>query len=162
QIIGAIPNLLCQAGVGQGGIHAVGIGFGGPVDEQARSAIKSHTISGWDDFPLVKWAEDTLGWPAVIGNDADVAGLAEAAIGAGRGLSPIFYITVGSGIGGGLIIDGKIYRGTGLGAAEIGHLRMLSPGGEFLPLEQLASGWGIAQQAVNRIGKGEDGAMMTK
>ena len=64
---------------------------------------------------------DLVGVPAVLCNDADVAGLAEALFGAGKGLSPIFYITVGTGIGGGLIIDGEIYRGVGRGAAEIGH-----------------------------------------
>ena len=62
-----------------------------------------------------------LGLPAVLGNDADVAGLAEALFGAGKGLSPIFYITIGSGIGGGLIINGEIYRGCGRGAAEKPH-----------------------------------------
>src|SRR5437762_3492009 len=81
----------------------------------------------------------------VLGNDADVAGLAEALFGAGKGLSPIFYITIGSGIGGGLIINGEIYRGVGRGAAEIGHLRFMSPSiiGEWrsYALEEVASGW---------------------
>ncbi len=90
-----------------------------------------------------------VGLPAVLGNDADVAGLAEALYGAGKGLSPIFYVTVGSGIGGGLIIDGEIYRGCGRGAAEIGHLRMLHQG-RFVPTEDVASGWGMARQAVQR------------
>ena len=91
-----------------------------------------------------------LGKPAVICNDADVAGLAEALFGAGRGLSPIFYMTVGSGIGGGLVIDGQMYRGVGKGAAEVGHLRPAYP---FLDaphagiLEDYAAGWGIARRA---------------
>src|SRR5206468_11760890 len=105
-------------------IKGVGIGFGGPVDDATRTVIKSHQIEGWDNFPLADWISDMLGWPADLGNDADVAGLAEALFGAGQGLSPIFYITIGSGIGGGLIIKGEIYRGCGRGAAEIGHLKM--------------------------------------
>ena len=67
---------------------------------------------------MADWITEITGWPAVLGNDADVAGLAEALFGAGKGLSPIFYITIGSGIGGGLIINGEIYRGCGRGAAE--------------------------------------------
>jgi glucokinase len=85
----------------------------------------------------------------VLGNDADCAGLAEALFGAGKGLSPIFYITIGSGIGGGLIINGEIYRGCGRGAAEIGHLR-IEYHGYPQPLEELASGWGM-QQALQGI-----------
>src|SRR5205085_6998423 len=106
-------------------------------------------IAGWDDFPLAAWLSEQLGVPAVLGNDADVAGLAEALFGAGKGLSPIFYVTIGSGIGGGFIINGEIYRGTGRGAAEIGHLLVNDPDnpGKLVALEEVASGWSIAQRA---------------
>src|SRR5713226_68319 len=124
QIVAAVPELLGRSGVERSRLQGVGIGFGGPVDDATRTIIKSHQIEGWDGFPLADWITDLLGWPAVLGNDADVAGLAEALFGAGQGLSPIFYITIGSGIGGGLIINGEIYRGCGRGAAEIGHLQM--------------------------------------
>jgi glucokinase len=82
-----------------------------------------------------------------------MAGLAEALFGAGKGLSPIFYITIGSGIGGGLIIDGEIYRGCGRGAAEIGHLKIILDSHHEAfhrcaePLEALASGWAIEKRA---------------
>jgi glucokinase len=88
----------------------------------------------------------------VIGNDADVAGLAESLYGAGRGYDSVFYVTIGSGIGGGLILDGKIHIGAGRGAAEIGHLPTTIPG---MVLEQVASGWGIQQRAINRLKTGE-------
>ena len=89
-----------------------------------------------------------VGLPAALGNDADVAGLAEALFGAGKGLSPIFYITIGSGIGGGLIINGEIYRGVGRGAAEIGHLRVgIDYDYHVSILEEEASGWAIARRA---------------
>jgi glucokinase len=147
QIQAGVPELLVQSGIDRGQLRGVGIGFGGPVDDATHTVIKSHQIEGWDDFPLADWVSDLVGFPAVLGNDADVAGLAEALHGAGKGLSPIFYITIGSGIGGGLIIDGEIYRGCGRGAAEIGHLR----GNWFFPrivtLEQVASGWGILEVA---------------
>ena len=149
-IIAAVPELLTRSGIDRSQLKGVGIGFGGPVDDSTRTVIKSHQIEGWDGFPLADWISEMVGLPAALGNDADVAGLAEALFGAGKGLSPIFYITIGSGIGGGLIIDGEIYRGCGCGAAEIGHLRVPSRTVlereeciDFDPLELHASGWAI-------------------
>ena len=148
QIKTAVPELLQRAGLPRSAIQGVGIGFGGPVDDATRTVIKSHQIAGWDDFPLAAWIEELLGWPVALGNDADVAGLAEALFGAGAGLSPVFYITIGSGIGGGLILQGQIHRGCGRGAAEIGHLLIRQgPDRELIPLEHLASGWAIGRQA---------------
>lgn len=150
QILAAVPELLARTGADRSQVGGVGIGFGGPVDDATQTVIKSHQIAGWDNFPLAAWVSELLGWSVALGNDADVAGLAEALFGAGKGLSPVFYITVGSGIGGGLILDGKIHRGIGRGAAEIGHLRM--PRGEQrVPLEEIASGWGIQQRAAGRV-----------
>ncbi len=151
QIVRAVPELLAKAGADRGALKGVGIGFGGPTDDRSNTVIKSHQIAGWDGFPLADWVSDVVGVPAVLCNDADVAGLAEALFGAGKGLSPIFYITVGTGVGGGLIIDGQIYRGVGRGAAEIGHTLV----GDYLPdgtriqssLEDVASGRGIARRA---------------
>lgn len=151
QITAAVPELLARSGIDRARLRGVGIGFGGPVDDATHTIIKSHQIEGWDDFPLADWIADVVGLPAVLSNDADVAGLGEALFGAGKGLSPLFYVTIGSGIGGGLIIDGAIYRGCGRGAAEIGHLRIPFQG-EFVPLEQIASGWGIERQAHRALG----------
>jgi glucokinase len=159
QITAAIPDLLRTGGIGRDQVFGAGVGFGGPVDDATRIVIKSHQIEGWDDFPLAQWLSEMTGWPAVLGNDADVAGLAEALYGAGKNLSPIFYVTVGSGIGGGLIIRGEIYRGCGRGAAEVGHLQFKVCRQDSHPsldspsetLEQLASGWGIAQMAARRV-----------
>jgi glucokinase len=146
QILDALPDLL------QGRrIDAAGIGFGGPVDDSTQRIIKSHQIEGWDGFPIAQWLSDVLHAPAFLGNDADVAGLAEACFGAGKGLSPIFYITIGSGIGGGFIVDSDIYRAVGRGAAEVGHLRVLDRRCPdrltIVPLEQVASGWAIGEHA---------------
>jgi len=156
QIVAAVPELLTKAGVERSELRGVGIGFGGPVDDATHTVIKSHQIEGWDNYPLADWIAEVVGLPAVLGNDADVAGLAEALHGAGKGLSPIFYITIGSGIGGGFIINGEIYRGCGRGAAEIGHLGLgiftwnekngEYQGGEEV-LEQRSSGWAIQASA---------------
>lgn len=146
QIKQAAPRLIATHRV-----RGIGIGFGGPIDAAQGLAVKSHHIQGWDRFPLIEWCQSELGLPAALGNDADLAGLAEAHFGAGRGHNPVFYITVGTGIGGGLILNGVIYTGSGHGAAEMGHLR---PGLDAVnpeqTLESLAAGWGIAAQARRR------------
>lgn len=165
QIVAAVPELLTSAGLERGRLRGVGIGFGGPVDDTTRTVIKSHQIEGWDSFPLAAWIEELLGLPAVLGNDADVAGLAEALFGAGKGLSPIFYITIGSGIGGGLIVNGEIYRGCGRGAAEIGHLRLpieTKEGIRYRLLEEIASGWAIQESARSEIDRANNGAMFLR
>ncbi|MCS6850816.1 MAG: ROK family protein [Gemmataceae bacterium] len=154
QIVTALPELLTRAGMACAQLRGVGIGFGGPVDDASRTTLTSHQIAGWDRFPLATWFEDWLHLPAALANDADVAGLAEALFGAGQRRSPIFYVTVGSGIGGGLILDGTIYRGSGRGAAEIGHLLLFDPDSGLKPLEQLASGWAIGGQA-RRLAPGD-------
>jgi glucokinase len=156
QILATVPQLLAENSVRPEAVQGVGIGFGGPVDDATRRVIKSHQVNGWDAFPLASWMEEHFGWPTALGNDADVAGLAESHFGAGRGLSPVFYVTVGSGIGGALILEGKIHRGCGQGAGEVGHLwvdyDLDSP--EIVPqapawsiLEHRASGWAISQAA---------------
>lgn len=152
QIVAAIPELLAQAGVDRGQLRGVGVGFGGPTDDATQKVIKSHHVEGWHDFPLAEWVSQITNLPTVICNDADVAGLAEALHGAGRGLSPIFYITVGTGIGGGLVIDGAIYRGVGKGACEIGHLLVPDPAEPSRTeiLETFAAGWGIEARAAKR------------
>jgi glucokinase len=148
QIVTALPALLEHSHVTRSDLEAAGVGFGGPVDDVTRTVIKSHQIVGWDNFPLADWVSELVGLPCALGNDADVAGLAEVLFGAGKGLSPVFYITIGSGIGGGLILGGEIYRGGGRGAAEIGHLGYSSgAAGVRRPVELEASGWAIQEQA---------------
>jgi glucokinase len=133
-------------------VSALGIGFGGPIDRAAGAVVKSHHVEGWDDFKLVDWCQKKLTLPAVLENDCDAAGLAEARFGAGQGRSPVFFVTIGTGIGGGLITDQKIYRASGHGAAEIGHLRPgLHADHPDQTVESLASGWGIAAAAQARL-----------
>jgi glucokinase len=151
QIPEALDSLLARSGVARAEIAALGIGFGGPVDAGRGVVTTSHQVSGWDRFPLADWARRHLGVPlAVLQNDADTAGLGEARFGAGVGLSPVLYVTIGSGIGGGLIIDGQIYRGAGAGAIEIGHLWVvdrINCDQDVLTLEDVASGWAITRAA---------------
>jgi glucokinase len=157
QIAEVYETLLSRPSVGGIRPSAVGFGFGGPVDVPRGRTLKSHQISGWDGFELAEWTRRTLDVPDVaVQNDADVAGLGEALHGAGVGLSPLFYVTIGSGIGGGLILDGKIYEGSGTGAAEIGHLWIDDLHPEPRRLEDIASGWSIgsaAKAVLSKVGE---------
>jgi glucokinase len=134
--------------IGEHGIKAIGIGFGGPVDTSAGRIVKSHHVDGWDGFPLVDWCRQTFGLPASVANDSDMAGLGEARFGAGRGARVVFYTNVGTGIGGALLIDGRVYSGGAGIASELGHLR---PGPQadnpHLIVESSAAGWAIAAAA---------------
>jgi glucokinase len=154
-----LPELWKRSGISPNAVQGIGIGFGGPFDDATGRTIKSHHIDGWDGFALGEWAKTLLNVPVAIGNDADVAGLGEALFGAGRGVSPLFYITVGTGIGGGLILDGAIYRAVGRGAAEIGHLKVLdwSRAGTpmMIELEKVASGFAIGERAKELAIEGE-------
>jgi len=133
-------------------VERIGIGFGGPCDSAAGVCTKSHQVAGWDGFPLVRWCRDTLGKPAVIGNDCDVAALAEARYGAGRGAGSVFFVTVGTGIGGGLVIGDQLHGAERPAAAEIGHLRPgLQADRPEITIESLASGPAIAAAAVARM-----------
>ena len=159
QILLAVPELLRSARVPPSRLKAASVGFGGPVDDASQCIIKSHQISGWDDYPLAKSLTDNQQAPVFLGNDADVAGLAEALHGAGQNCSPLFYITIGSGIGGGFIVDGQIYRAVGKGAAEIGHLRVADGRqhgqAAMIPLEDIASGWGISKHVRHLLSEGD-------
>lgn len=149
QIRDGFAIMLAEHGLSRDDVRAAGVGFGGPVDSEAGRTDASFQVEGWTDFALAGWIRESLGVPVVsVHNDADVAGLAESRLGAGRGRSPLLYLTIGSGIGGALILDGRIYRGAGRGAAEIGHLRVPrsdldAPRDESPELEKVASGWGI-------------------
>jgi glucokinase len=133
-------------------VSRIGIGFGGPVDAAAGRVVKSHQVDGWDDAPLADWCRSTLGRPTVLGNDCDAAALAEARFGAGRGKRIVFFVTVGTGVGGGLVVDGKLHGRHRPAAAEIGHLRPgLHADRAEETVESLASGWGIAAAARARL-----------
>jgi len=105
-----------------------GIGFGGPVIfREQRIALSTH-VGGWRDFRLTAWVQDLLGIPAIMDNDANVGALGEAHHGAGQGYSPLFYMTLSTGIGGGIYEDGRIWRGADSYGGEIGHLTIRPDG----------------------------------
>lgn len=109
-----------------------GIGFGGPVDYRSQRIVQSTHVGGWNDFDLCGLIRETLEIPTIIDNDANVGALGEACYGAGRGCDPLFYMTLSTGIGGGIISGGRVYRGADSYAGEIGHLTVRPGGPECL------------------------------
>lgn len=133
-------------------IERIGIGFGGPVDSVQGRVLKSHQVAGWDGIELVDWCWKRWGIPATLANDCDSAALAEARFGAGRDAHTAFYVTVGTGIGGGLAIGGKLHGQGRPAVAEIGHLRPgLQADRPDDTVESMASGPGIAAAAQARL-----------
>jgi len=120
--------------------QAIGAGFGGPLDWRTGKIYRSHHIEGWSEFELGNWLQKQSGAPAFIDNDGNVAALAEATHGVAKGFNPVFYVTLGSGVGGGLVVDGKIYHGATPGEAEIGHVRLDRSG---TTVESRCSGWAV-------------------
>jgi len=114
------------------GFERCGIGFGGPVDFRNQRVAFSTHVGGWTDFRLTEFLSNALGVPAIMDNDANVGALGEANYGAGRGHSPLFYMTLSTGIGGGIYSDGEIWRGADGWAGEIGHLTIRPDGPECL------------------------------
>ena len=110
-------------------IDRCGIGFGGPVEfDKQRVALSTH-IGGWSDFDLPGALQESLGVLPIMDNDANLGALGEACYGAGRGYRPLFYMTLSTGIGGGIVTSGgPVYRGADSYAGEIGHLT-IRPGG---------------------------------
>ncbi|MDX2150578.1 MAG: ROK family protein [Bryobacteraceae bacterium] len=124
---------LVQSWSREPGFDRCGIGFGGPVDfARQRVALSTH-VGGWDDFDLAAEIAAASGVPVVMDNDANVGALGEGLFGAGQGFRPLFYMTLSTGIGGGILTEsGTVYRGIDSYAGEIGHLTVRPDGPECL------------------------------
>lgn len=150
---------------------AVGVSFGGPVYAPEGLVRRSFHTPGWENTPLAEWLQAELNVPAVVDNDANAAALGEFRFGAGQGCQHILYVTISTGIGGGWILNGRLYAGADGLAGEIGHL-IVQPGGFLCPcgkrgcLEAEASGPAMAQRArlylVKKKGKTRSGSSRAK
>ena len=129
-------------------IKRIGVGFGGPVDWKSGKICKSHQIEGWSGFDITAWLKELTGIESVVENDANTAAYGEAICGAGRGFDPVFYVTLGSGVGGGLVVEGKIYHGREPGECEIGHVRLDKSG---TTVESQCSGWAVDRKIRDAI-----------
>lgn len=129
---------------------ACGIGFGGPVDYASQRVVLSTHVAGWAGFDLPAFVAERAGAPTVMDNDANAGALGEALFGAGRNCSPLFYMTLSTGIGGGVVVDGRVLRGADSYAGEIGHITLRPDGPECLCgargcLERLCCGLWLAR-----------------
>ena len=133
-------------------LRRVGIACAGPLDREAGLILNPPNLPGWTRIDLVEQVERALGLPAVLDNDANAAALGEFRYGAGRDARSLVYLTVSTGIGGGIILDGRLWHGFGDSAGEIGHMTIDPAGppcgcGNQGCLEALASGPAIARSA---------------
>lgn len=147
------------------GVAAIGLGVPGPLDTKAGTILKTENLP-FEDFPLAELVEHRFGIPTLLENDGATAAFGEYLFGPARGANPLLYLTASTGIGAGLVIDGKLYRGKTGNALEAGHIPLLA--GEGPPcacggrgcVEALVSGKAIAAQAreavrAARLGKAE-------
>jgi glucokinase len=163
RIIQLIENVRTEANIE---IEAVGIGCTGPLDRIAGTINNPYTLPTWENVNINQSLQDHFSVPICLENDADAAALGESWMGAGRGLSRVLMVTVGTGVGTGFILDGKIYRGMAGVHPEGGHIP-IDPAGPLCYcgakgcLESLASGSGIAAFAQSRV-LGTSSILMTK
>lgn len=162
-VIGAIADSALQAmhngGCSPSDIQAVGIGVPGPVDTDEGIVTLPPNLPGWHNVPIRQMVEERLGIPTFLDNDANAAALGEFLFGAGRGSTNMIYVTVSTGIGGGFVLDGRLYHGADGAAGEIGHVTILPRGphcgcGNRGCLEAVASGTAIAREGRELVARG--------
>lgn len=159
KIIEAIHKNIVQSSVAPDNIIGIGIGAPGPLDIKRGIINFAPNLPGWRDVPLRKILEDEFNIKVVLENDANAAAWGERCFGAGQGVNNLVCFTLGTGIGGGIIIDGKIYHGNNYGAAELGHMTVNKDGprcncGNYGCLEAYSSATGIKNRIKNRIKEG--------
>ena len=149
-----------QAGTEPGSEAAVGVAAAGAIDRQRGVVVHSPNLKGWDQVPLREMLSEAMGRRVVIVNDANLAALGEHRYGAGRGVRNLLYMTVSTGVGGGIIIDNALYQGDHGFAGEIGHITINAGGvscacGNRGCLETLVSGTALARETRRRLEAGE-------
>ena len=139
-------------------IGAIGISCGGPLDSKRGVIMSPPNLPGWDNVPVVKFFEDRFHVPVAVQNDANACALAEYLYGSGRGVRNLVFMTFGTGLGAGIVIDGKLYSGANDNAGEIGHIRLAPTGPVGYNKEGSAEGFcsGAGMARLAKIRKGLD------
>ena len=136
-------------------LHAIGISCGGPLDSDRGLILSPPNLPGWDQVPITRYFAERFNTVTALQNDANAGALAEWMLGAGRGTRNMVFLTFGTGLGAGLILDGRLYAGTNDLAGELGHWRLADDGplafGKRGSFEGFCSGAGIAQLAQQRV-----------
>jgi len=155
QLDSGIYSLMKKHGLKSKEVQAIGISCGGPLDSKKGIIMSPPNLPGWDDVHIVDYFEKRTGIPTFVQNDANACALAEWQFGAGHGTNNMIFLTFGTGMGAGLIIDGRLYSGTNDNAGEVGHIRLSDFGpvgyGKSGSFEGFCSGGGIAQLARQRV-----------
>jgi len=160
-VLDRIAGMVIDLSSRVGQVAAVGIASPGPLNAKTGVVYSPPAFPDWRDVPLVRLMHERTGLPFFLGNDANVAALGEFDYGAGRGFRHLIYITVSTGIGGGVIVDGHLLEGQKGAAGEVGHMVMEQDGplcGHGC-LEALASGTAIARQAREALASGRESAI---
>lgn len=131
-----------------GKVDGVGVGFGGPVNRLTGEIWTSYHVEGWTGFNIRAWLVEKTKASVAVENDANAAALGEAVAGAGSENSVVFYVTLGSGVGGGLVVDRRIYHGKLPGEVEFGHVRLDKSG---RTIQDSCSGWAVNDKIRERI-----------
>ena len=157
KIFRAITKMLEE---NQAELVAVGIGCPSPLDVERGLVMSPANLQNWDNFPIVKLFREHFQVPVALDNDANAAALGEYIYGAGRGYKNVVYVTVSTGIGGGIILNGEIFHGVSMGAGELGHTIVQPDGircncGSTGCLETICAGVHIARRVRERLIKGE-------
>lgn len=160
RLLSAIDKLLSLQNIGLSQLDSISIAAAGAIDTNKGIITESPNLAGWSDIPLRDIVTEKYHINTFLLNDASAAALGEHRFGAGRGTNNLIFITVSTGIGGGIIIDGKLYAGTSGSAGEIGHMTIDVNGpkctcGNTGCLETLASGTAVARDAIGRVRQGE-------
>lgn len=136
-------------------IEAIGIACGGPLDTERGVILCPPNLGGWEDFEIVRAFEEKLQAPTCLENDANAAALAEWRFGAGTGVKNLVYLTYSTGMGAGIILDGRLYKGTSDQAGEVGHVRLAESGpnryGKPGSFEGYCSGPGMAKLMTSEL-----------
>jgi len=164
RILFAIDHLLSLRNIDLSQLDSISIAAAGAIDLDKGVITISPNLPGWHDIPLRDIVNRKYKVNTLLINDASAAALGEYHFGAGKGVNNLIYLTVSTGIGGGIIINGELYLGPSGSAGEIGHMTIDINGprgscGNIGCLETLASGTAVAREAIRRIGQGEESSL---
>lgn len=155
RLFSAVDRLLDRNSASAADIEATGISCGGPLDSRKGVILSPPNLPGWDGVEIVRLFREKYGAPAFLQNDANACAVAEWKFGAGQGLDNMIFLTFGTGMGAGLILDGRLYSGTNDLAGEAGHIRLADNGpegyGKAGSFEGFCSGGGLSKLAVTML-----------
>ena len=163
-MVDLIDRLLADASLDRSRLAGVGVGTPGPLSHRTGRIIRAANLPGWVDVPIRDRLGEMLQTPIVLDNDANAAAFGEFWVGAGRGQDDLVMLTLGTGVGGGVVLDGRILHGHFENAAELGHMIVAVDGlpcscGQRGCLEQYASAGAVARRVVSAIKEGKPSAL---